>query len=134
MPEAAPTPEAGRPGRPAGHARGRRGYFLPGTIALLALLAIGGAVGAGDLSHPAPHTLSGNDVASEIALGIESAQGLRQPPSVSCPTAEPVRAGLRFTCTEAAGGGGGGAARPVAVTEIDNRGHLRWSLPSAAGR
>lgn len=114
----------------AGRARGKRGYFLPGAIALAALLAIGGAVGAGDLSHPAPRSLAGSDVASEIALGIQTAERLSQPPSVSCPPTEEVGNGLRFTCTEAAGGSR--PARTIAVTEIDGRGHLRWSVAPSA--
>ena len=116
--------------------RPRRGYFLPGAIALGALLLIGGAVGAGDLAHPAPHTLSGPDMAAEISLGIETAQGLSQPPPVSCPAREPVRDGLQFTCTTAAHPasvpgslpGSVPVSVPVYVTEIDGRGHLRWSL------
>jgi hypothetical protein len=89
------------------------------------LVAIGVAVGAGDLAHPAPRTLAGADVASEIALGIESAQGLHQPSLVSCPATEPVRLGQRFTCRET------GSPAPIAVIEIDNRGHLRWSFGPA---
>jgi hypothetical protein len=89
------------------------------------LLLIGGAVGAGDLVHSAPRSLSGPDLSSEIALGIQAAQGLEQPPPVSCPAHEPVRVGLAFKCIETTTDQGD---RPVYVTEIDGRGHLRWSF------
>jgi Domain of unknown function (DUF4333) len=114
----APTEPAGGP------PRRRRGYFLPGIIALAALLAIGAAIGAGDLSHPAPKTLGGPDVASELAFGIEGQVGATSPPPVSCPATVPVRDGYRFRCTTILHG----SPRPVAVVEIDTRGHLRWSL------
>lgn len=114
-----PGPPPGGPAR-----RPRRGYFLPGFIALAALLAIGLAVGAGDLSHPAPQTLNGPDVASQIALGVQSQLDESTPPPVSCPAHEPVKAGYRFDCEL----GGGPAPRTVAVTEVDGRGRLHWSL------
>ncbi|HET9077857.1 MAG TPA: DUF4333 domain-containing protein [Acidimicrobiales bacterium] len=110
-------------------ARRRRGYFLPGAIALAALLLIGAAVGAGDLSHPAPRTLRGTDVAAQISLGVQAQQNDRVPPQVTCPRSEPVRAGYSFDCTLLAG------HRPpvtVAVTEVDGRGRLHWSLGVAA--
>src|SRR5579875_2331816 len=68
-PDASLTAAAG--GAPAPRARSRRGYFLPGAIALAALLLIGAAVGAGDLSHPSPRTLRGADVAAQISLGVQ---------------------------------------------------------------
>lgn len=123
---AGPAPEAAAPDpAPAGGRRGRRGYFLPGAIALVALLVIGGAVGAGDLSHPAPRTLNGPDVASQIALGVQSEQNDQAPPRVDCPPTEPVRAGLRFDCVLVPASGG---PVTVAVTEVDGRGRLHWSL------
>ncbi len=106
--------------------RGRRGYFLPGAIALAALLLIGVAVGAGDLSHPAPHTLRGPDVASQISLGVQAQQNSRTAPTVDCPASEPVKQGVTFRC--ALSTGPGGATRVVTVTEVDGRGNLRWSL------
>ncbi|HEX4864188.1 MAG TPA: DUF4333 domain-containing protein [Acidimicrobiales bacterium] len=106
----------------------RRGRWVPGIIALAALLAIGIVVGAGaDLTHPSPRTLTGRDVASQLALAIQADKGLTQPPRLKCPASEPVRAGLTFQCT--ATGVQRGPAE-VVVTEIDGRGHLRWSLSS----
>lgn len=110
---------------PQGSRRGRRGYFLPGAIALVALLAIGAAVGGGDLSHPAPKILTGPDVASQISLGVQAQQNDPVPPRVSCPAREPVRAGYHFSCTLTPAEG---PPIQLAVTEVDDRGQLHWSL------
>jgi hypothetical protein len=118
--------EASDPERPR---RSRRGYWLPGFIALAALLLIGGAVGAGDLSHSAPKTLYGPDVASEIALGIEAQQGGTIPPEVSCPRREPVKMDWAFSCTTVLSG----RSETVQVVEVDGRGHLRWQLTPPTG-
>lgn len=107
----------------------RRGRWVPGIIALAALLAIGIVFGAGaDLTHPAPHSLAGRDVANQVGLGIQSEKGLTRAPLLNCPASEPVRAGLTFECT-ATRLPSASSAR-VEVTEIDNRGHLRWRLSS----
>ena len=107
--------------------RRRRGRWVPGMIALGALLAIGIVVGAGaDLTHPSPHSLDGNDVASQVALGVQAEKLLEHPPEVHCPSSEPVRTGLTFHCTVTALGSD--PSRVVEVTEIDGRGHLRWRL------
>jgi Domain of unknown function (DUF4333) len=113
---AAPTPA---PGRPA-----RRGYFLPGVIALAVLVAIGLFVGAGDLNHRAPRTLDGADVASQIALALQVQQGSAGPPKVDCTGPQPVRAGWTFTCTVA----GRHGPETVRVVEVDGRGSLRWAI------
>jgi hypothetical protein len=97
---------------------------VPGLIALAALLAIGLAFGAGDLSHRAPHTLSGSDVAAQIALAWQVQQGSSGPPKVDCPGPQPVRAGWTFTCTVA----GPDGTETVHVVEVDGRGNLRWTI------
>jgi len=119
-PDRGEAPDAGEaPAR-----RPRRGYWVPGLIAMAALLLIGVAFGAGDLSHRSSSTLSGPDVDSEIALAIQAQQGTHDPPDVHCPPSEPVRQGWQFVCTiEHAG-----SARLVHVTEIDGRGHLHLQL------
>jgi hypothetical protein len=113
------TPVAGAP-----VPRARRGYWIPAVIATTALVAIGLALGAGDLDHRSPTRLHGPDMAQEIALGIQAQQGTHAPPVVHCPVSEPVRAGYRFACTT----GPAGANRQIQVVEIDGRGHLRWQL------
>ena len=126
-PQAAADAQATAPASVAAPARGRRGkgYFLPGFIALVALLVIGLFVGAGDLAHPAPKSLTGSDLADQIALGIQSQQNSTQAPRVTCPD-EPVQQGRRFTCTLVPAGGG--PSRTVAVTEVDARGRVSWTL------
>jgi hypothetical protein len=111
---------------PVAGRRARRGYWLPGLIALVALLGIGLGIGAGDLNHRSPHTLSGSDVAAQIALALQVQQRSTTPPLVSCPGSEPVRAGWTFTCTLT---GRDGPER-VKVAEVDGRGSLRWSIVS----
>lgn len=126
MPEPSDIPEPSPPdAAPAATTsrRARRGYFLPGFIALVALLIIGLAVGAGDLEHPAATKLVGTDIAQQIALGIQSQQQSSRPPDVTCPATEPVRTGLRFECRV-----DGAAGRVIYVTEVDDRGRIRWSF------
>jgi hypothetical protein len=102
--------------------RPRRGYFLPGVIALGALIVIGLSVGAGDLEHPAPTTLDGSEIAAQIALGVQAQENASHPPTVTCPAREPVRAGVRFQCHL------GRPGPTVYVTEVDGRGRVHWSL------
>jgi hypothetical protein len=109
----------------------RRGYFLPGVIALGFLVGLGALFGAGDLAHPAARIIYGSDIAQQIAEGLQAQQGSASLPTVSCPTREPVQTGLRFECRWSAEGG---RPRPVYVTETDSRGEVRWSLtPPASG-
>lgn len=104
----------------------RRGYFLPGVIALAALLALGAAFGAGDLSHRGPSILAGRDVAEQLALAMQAQAAVSTAPAVSCPATEPVREGLTFYCTVAPWRGAG--RRELKVTEVDSSGRLSWSL------
>jgi Domain of unknown function (DUF4333) len=105
----------------------KRGRWVPGLIALAALLLIGVVFGAGaDLTHPGPKSLSGRDVADQIALGVQADKGWSQPPQVHCPASEPAKPGVAFRCTMVGPHTGGTVS--VEVTEIDSRGHLRWSL------
>ncbi len=114
------TPRQALEGTPA---RRRRGYWIPGLIAVAALTAIGVAFGAGDLNHSSPRTLYGSEVAQSIALGIQAREGSHSPPDVRCPATEPVRQGYQFVCTRLESG----KAVSVHVVEIDGRGHLQWS-------
>lgn len=110
-------------GAPARTGRRGKGYFLPGVIALLALLGLGLFVGAGDLDHRAPTSLDGTAIASQISLAIQADQNSASAPSIICPAKEPVRAGLQFDCTL-----GGHPSKTVRVTEVDSRGRVQWSL------
>lgn len=111
-------------GHPQAVARRKRARWVPGIIALIALLAIGLVVGAGgDLSHPPPKSLSGSDISAQVAMSIQALESMSAPPKVTCPAHEPLEVGLRFRCHYDGG-------RLIEVVETDNRGHLRWSLPS----
>jgi len=100
----------------------RRSRWIPAAIALAVLLTIGFVVGAGgDLTHPAPTSLAGSDVAEQLALSIQAERGLGSPPQIRCPHEEPVEPNLRFRCSEP-----GGAV--IYVVETDSRGHLHWSF------
>lgn len=103
--------------------RRKRPRWVPGMIALAALLTIGVVVGAGaDLSHPPPKSLSGSDVSAQLAISIQAERSLSSPPAVTCPAQEPLREGFTFRCHYDNG-------RPIDVVETDGRGHLRWSFP-----
>ena len=104
--------------------RGRRGYWIPGLMAMAFLLIIAVAVGAGDLDHSAPRSLQGPDIASQIALGIQTQQGTARAPDVHCPGKEPVRSGWQFECSVTQAGG----SVPVEVVELDQHGQLSWHL------
>jgi hypothetical protein len=106
--------------------RRRRGYWIPGLIALAVLLGIGLAFGAGDLDHSGPTTLAGPEIARDLAGAIQATEGTPSPPIVHCPHSEPARAGLQFDCTV----GGAKATRTVHVTEINDRGGLSWRFGS----
>jgi hypothetical protein len=112
-----------RSGRATSSGRSRA-YWVPAIVALVVLLAIGLFVGAGDLNHQPPKSLTGAEVADQIALAIQDQQHRTAPPPVRCPATEPVRAGWHFTCTETSGG----QSKTVRVVEIDGRGGLSWSL------
>jgi Domain of unknown function (DUF4333) len=111
-------------GQAARTPRSRRGYWIPGLIAIVVLVVIAVAVGAGDLSHPAPNSLAQSDIESQLSLGIQTEQRASEPPTVRCPGPEPVRKGHRFDCVVDRAG----TATVVSVTEIDDRGGLRWAM------
>ncbi len=113
---------AANAGDPRSAARRRRGYWIPGVIALVVLLGIGLGFGAGDLNHRGPTTLAGPQIAQDLAQAIQAKEATPTPPTVHCPDSEPARAGLRFACavTQA------GATRAVDVTETNGRGGLSW--------
>ena len=124
-PAAPPAPASPRAAPP----RRRRGYFLPGGIALAVLAVLAVLIDQIGLAHRTPSTLSGPDTATAIAQGIQAAASDHRLPQVRCPASEPVRAGLRFTCTEIASAGA--APRAIAVVET-GRGAFTWQPSSPA--
>ncbi|MBO0692954.1 MAG: DUF4333 domain-containing protein [Acidimicrobiaceae bacterium] len=106
--------------------RSKRGYFVPGLIAFVVLAAGGGIANFAGLDHAGPNRLAGPDVETFLAQAIQTKDALASPPRISCPSSEPVRPGLRFTCSWNRAGGD----RPVSVTETDARGQFRFSVGS----
>lgn len=108
----------------AGSGRSKRGYFVPGLIALVVLAAGGGLANFAGLDHSAPSHLAGSDVQTFLAQAIQAKDGTTKLPEIRCPASEPVKAGHTFTCTwEKAG-----AATRVLVTETDARGQFRFRV------
>ena len=90
----------------------------------MALLVIGVVIaGAGDLGHSAPRTLDTSAVASQISLSIQENRNTSIPVLVACPSHEPIKVGFQFDCSLS-----GVPQKVVHVTEVDNRGEVRWSL------
>ena len=123
---AAPTALAPPAARPP---RRRRGYLVPGAIALAVLAVLAVLIDEIGLAPRTPSTLSGFDVATAIAQGIQAAPGDHRLPQVHCPASEPVRAGLRFTCSEVPSAGA--SPRPIAVVETGG-GAYTWQPASPA--
>lgn len=97
--------------------KGKRGYFVPGLIALAVLLAGGALATAGGLSHASPTRLDGTHVGTLIAENYQNNHRLESPPPVQCPNNEPVAAGHQFVCQLLRSNGG---PLPVQVTETGN--------------
>lgn len=106
----------------------RRGYLVPGIIALVVLAAIALVVNFVGLSHRSPHTLSRSDAATLISQGLQAQRGGSGRPQVSCPADEPVRPGVRFECTLHHPNG---STQPIQVTETDGSGDLRFTVLAA---
>lgn len=106
--------------------RRRRPYFVPGVIAFVVLLVMSVILGAGDLFHSSPSSLSGSQVAQQVALAIQFQENTSQPPVLSCPATLPAKVGYAFTCV--ASERLGAARRTVEVTETGNHGQVRWSF------
>jgi hypothetical protein len=94
--------------------KGKRGYFVPGIIALAVLLAVGAFAYGGGLSHAGPSGVDSSRVAALIAETYQNNHQLASPPPVQCPDHEPVAIGHRFECQLLRKAGG---PLPVEVTE-----------------
>lgn len=102
--------------------RRRRGYWLPGLIAMTFLVVVSVAFGLVGLRSYVGHRLEGPVVAEDLALDLQSGASI---PSVHCPSEEPRRAGLSFYCTESSPGR---APRRIEVTETAAKGGFRYRL------
>jgi hypothetical protein len=104
---------------PGSRPRPKRGYLLPGTIALFVCAAIAVVIDLAGLQTHTPHVLAGQDVEQYLQ---ENLQTTSSPPAVHCPADEPLRTGLTFTCIVTPTGG---TARAVRITEISDNGSFR---------
>jgi hypothetical protein len=111
-------------------ARPRRGYFLPGTIALVVLAVLAVVIEVTGQQSRTPSTLTGTDVATGIAEAIQvsSRPAEADPPDVRCPAQEPERRGLVFDCTLVAPGH---PTRTIRVTETSSSGLYRYEVVPA---
>jgi hypothetical protein len=121
---ASPDP---RPAQSAGKTA-KRGYLLPGTIALGALVVIGLVINF-SFTHHTPRNLDGQEVSMGIAEGLQAQERSASPPEVSCPPSRPLQTGLRFTCTRQRSGGD----QVIEVTEINNIGGYRRQVVGPPG-
>jgi hypothetical protein len=106
-PEPAPTEEQGRRTPP------RRGYLVPGVIALVVLAVIALVIDVAGLQSHSPRSFSAEDVEQDITSWAQSQMGLTNP-SATCPGSEPKRTGTVFYCSLTASG----RTRRVQVTEL----------------
>ncbi|MHB1928884.1 MAG: DUF4333 domain-containing protein [Acidimicrobiales bacterium] len=74
----------------------KRGYYLPGIIALVVLVGMSVVFALTALRSYDPRVLHGPDVAQSLAEGLQVGA---TPPTVRCPAAEPRRPGVVFDCT-----------------------------------
>lgn len=103
------TTGAGRAPRP----RGKRGYFVPGIIALVVCAGIATLIDVTGLQTRTPSRLAGPQVETFLSQAIQARDALSAPPTVTCPGTEPLRAGVAFSCTVVLHG----RTERVAVTE-----------------
>lgn len=82
----------------AAQPRPRRGYLVPGLIALVVLAAIAVVVNFVGLQSRTPRTLAGSEAATLISQQLQAAHQEATPPDVTCPASEPLRAGVVFRC------------------------------------
>jgi hypothetical protein len=115
----------GSPGAaPGTRPRPKRGYLLPGTIALVVCAAIAVVIDLAGIQSHTPTTLAGHQIESLVSQSLQAQHPQRNPPQVRCPASEPLRAGLAFDCSLVQGGRPAGTIR---VTELSGAGALHVS-------
>jgi hypothetical protein len=91
----------------------RRGYLVPGIIALVVLAVIALVIDVTALQSHSPSSIVGQEVEQDISSWAQAQEGLSSPVA-SCPAHEPKRDGAVFYCTLTASG----RTRTVRVTEL----------------
>lgn len=111
---------------------GRAGstYVRSGLVALAVVVVLGVLLNFFLLAPRAPGALDGPVVAQGIERALQfNANGQEAtPPTVVCPTREPRRAGLTFTCHLRRGGG----STPVVVRETNAAGSFTFKVEAPA--
>jgi hypothetical protein len=132
--EPSATQELSCPFAPAGPAaagsrpRPKRGYLLPGTIALVVCAVIAVVIDLAGIQSRTPSSLAGRQVEAYLSQSLQYLHPQAAPPQVRCPANEPLRAGLSFDCSLLAAG------RPpatIVVTETSASGTFRYRPPAA---
>ncbi len=118
---------AGLAAAPGGRPRPKRGYLVPGIIALVVCAAMATVIEFGGLRSHTPPSLAGHDVEALVSQRLQATHPQGSPPQVRCPAVEPLRAGLSFDCVFLEGGRPAGTIR---VTELSAAGTLHVSSPS----
>ncbi len=117
---AASTGEVGR--RPPR----RRGYLVPGLIALIVCAGLAALIDVTVLQSHTPSRLVGSEVATQLAQAIQADRSEAQPPVIHCPPSEPLRAGRVFYCTLVRPGHNDAV---IKVTEASTAGQFHFALP-----
>ena len=110
------------PGPAAAPARPRRGYWVPGFIAMTFLVVVSVAFVLVGLQSRIGRSLQGPVVAGVLALDLETGGTT---PAVHCPREEPLRPGIAFDCSVR---GPHRLAATVRVTETSSTGSFRYRL------
>ncbi len=111
---------------PGSRPRPKRGYLLPGTIALVVCAVIAIAIDVAGLQSHTPSSLPGRQVEAFISQGLQYAHPQASPPQVRCPADEPLRAGYAFDCVLVTAGR---TPATIRVTETSARGTFRYAPP-----
>ena len=108
----------------------RSTYVRSGLVALAVVVVIALLINFLLLQHRSPGVLDGQVVSQGLSQAIEfNETGHPAPPHVTCPTSEPLRAGLTFTCTLDRNG----VQVPILVTEHGNQGSFTYQLGKPPG-
>jgi hypothetical protein len=118
---ASPGPAPGTRPRP------KRGYLVPGIIALVVCATIGIVIDLAGLQSRTPSTLAGRQLDALVSQSLQATHPQRTPPQVRCPATEPERTGLVFDCSLVRPGRHDGVIR---VTELSGSGTLHISAPT----
>jgi hypothetical protein len=120
---------AGPAAAPGTRRRPKRGYLLPGTIALVVCAVIGVGIDLAGIQSHAPSNLAGGQVEAFLSQSLQYTHPQASPPQVRCPADEPLRTGYTFDCTLVKDGRSAGLIR---VTETSATGTFSYQPPPSS--